>query len=91
MFVLVKVKNSTAAEGGVNNATASQGGVHNITSAESGVDRVLLKDWLKAKESTLEWALGLNRNGSCRAKTRKMEDELFSCQDGFLYAAVEQF
>ena len=91
LFVLVNVKNLTAAEGGVNNATASQGGVRNTTSAEGRVERVLLKDWLKAKESTLEWALGLNRNGSCKAKTRKMEDELLSCQDGFLDAAAEQF
>lgn len=52
-------------------------------------ETVTLNDWLKAKENTLEWALGLNHAATCRAKTRIMEDVLFSCESGFLNAKVK--
>lgn len=53
-------------------------------------ETVSLNDWLKVKESTLEWALGLHREATCRAKTRIMEDRLFSCETGFLNTRVEE-
>lgn len=51
---------------------------------------VPLNDWLKAKQSTLEWALGLHHKATCRAKTRIMEDKLFSCETGFLNTRVTE-
>lgn len=59
--------------------------INDATTAELNV--VPLDEWLKAKESTLEWALGLNDGASCTANTRNMEKKLFSCEDGFLDAA----
>ena len=51
-------------------------------------DLVVLRDWLKAKQNTLEWALGLNNKATCTANTRVMEDNLFSCGGGFIKASV---
>lgn len=51
---------------------------------------VSLNDWLKVKQSTLEWALGLHREATCRAKTRMMEDKLFSCETGILNTRVTE-
>jgi hypothetical protein len=52
-------------------------------------DLVELKDWLKAKQSTLEWSLGWNSKATCTGKTRLMEDNLFGCGygNGFVRAA----
>lgn len=49
---------------------------------------VVLKDWLKAKLNTLEWALGLNNKATCVANTRIMENSLFSCEYGFVQTTV---
>ena len=51
-------------------------------------DLVVLRDWLKAKQNTLEWALGLNDKATCTARTRIMENELFGCENGFVKASV---
>ena len=45
---------------------------------------VTIDDWLQTKSSTIEWSLELNGHETCMGKTRKMEDELFSCEAGFL-------
>lgn len=58
-----------------------------ITNSE---ETVPLNEWLKVKESTLEWALGLHHEATCRAKTRIMEDVLFSCENGFLNTKVKE-
>ena len=50
-------------------------------------DLVVLRDWLKAKQNTLEWALGLNDKATCTANTRVMEDNLFGCENGFIKAS----
>ena len=47
---------------------------------------VTLADWLDKKLSFLEWTLDLNKKSSCQVKTRRMEDELGSCDGGFLNA-----
>ena len=49
---------------------------------------VVLRDWLKAKQNTLEWALGLNNKATCTANTRVMEDKLYGCEHGFVKASV---
>ena len=54
----------------------------------SSDDFVVLRDWLKAKQNTLEWALGLNDKATCTANTRVMEDKLYGCEYGFIKAAV---
>ncbi len=53
-------------------------------------ETIPLSTWLKAKQSTLEWALGLNTEATCRAKTRIMENELFGCNAGFLDTIVSE-
>ena len=53
-----------------------------------GSELVSLADWLEAKMSALEWALGLHEKATCRAKTRIMEDKLFGCASGFMKASV---
>ena len=46
---------------------------------------VTLDDWLETKSSMLEFSLQLNRDASCVAKTRELENKLFSsCTDGFV-------
>ncbi|GFH62117.1 predicted protein [Chaetoceros tenuissimus] len=45
---------------------------------------VPVEDWLDGKGHLLEWAMGLTREGYCQAKTRNMEDRLFSCRDQIL-------
>ena len=50
---------------------------------------VTVKEWLQSKKSALELALDLNNDThavSCRGRTRRMEDRLFACPDGFLNA-----
>jgi hypothetical protein len=60
-----------------------------VKNGVSGGPKVVsLTDWLTAKQSTLEWALGLNENATCTAKTRIMEDNLFGCTSGFIKASV---
>ena len=49
---------------------------------------VPLNEWLKAKESLIEWTMGLNKNATCRGMTRRNESELYSCQGGWLTAAI---
>ena len=51
-------------------------------------DLVVLRDWLKAKQNTLEWSLGMNSKASCTANTRIMEDNLFECEHGFVRVSV---
>ena len=52
---------------------------------------VSLNDWLRAKSSTLEFALGLNNEATCVAKMRRMENQLHSCDEGhMLYRSIEQ-
>ncbi|KAL7553838.1 hypothetical protein ACHAWF_017161 [Thalassiosira exigua] len=55
-----------------------------------GAKTVTLGSWLEAKRSTLEWALGLHRGATCRAKARIMEDQLFGCESGFLSTLVTE-
>mmetsp|Transcript_2649 Transcript_2649/g.4808 ORF Transcript_2649/g.4808 Transcript_2649/m.4808 type:complete len:353 (-) Transcript_2649:444-1502(-) len=47
----------------------------------NGGNVVKLDDWLHAKGDLLEWSLKLRKNATCQAKTRHMEDELFTCPD----------
>jgi hypothetical protein len=54
---------------------------------ENSYDSIFLREWLKAKRSTLEWALGLNEGATCTAKTRFMEDKLAGHEEGFLHAS----
>mmetsp|Transcript_19328 Transcript_19328/g.33163 ORF Transcript_19328/g.33163 Transcript_19328/m.33163 type:complete len:262 (+) Transcript_19328:293-1078(+) len=56
----------------------------NHTVNESGEELVPLDDWLSAKSALLEFALRMNEKATCVAATRKMEDGLFSCEDGYL-------
>mmetsp|Transcript_12329 Transcript_12329/g.21381 ORF Transcript_12329/g.21381 Transcript_12329/m.21381 type:complete len:381 (+) Transcript_12329:203-1345(+) len=51
---------------------------------ESGESIVSLDEWLEAKSTLLEFALRLNDKATCVGKTRKMEDSLLSCKDGYL-------
>lgn len=58
-----------------------------ITAAtENSNDSITLRGWLKAKQSTLEWALGLNEGATCTAKTRFMEDRLGGHEEGLVHA-----
>jgi hypothetical protein len=57
------------------------------TATENGYDSISLREWLKAKQSTLEWALGLNEGATCTAKTRFVEDKLGGHEEGFLRAS----
>merc|ERR1712029_1062553 len=54
------------------------------TYADSGGFNVTIKEWLETKSSLLELALKLNDEATCVAKTRRMEDGLLDCEDGFL-------
>eukprot|EP00984_Skeletonema_dohrnii_P018420 scaffold8597_cov174-Skeletonema_dohrnii-CCMP3373.AAC.3 len=56
-----------------------------ITREEDG-ESVSLSDWMDRKMPFLEWTLQLNDQASCLVKTRQMEDELDSCEGGFLDA-----
>jgi len=47
---------------------------------------VTISDWLDKKSSFLDWTLELNNRATCLAKTRRMEDELLTCDGGFLNA-----
>ena len=49
---------------------------------------VTLREWLEKKPSHLQWTLELNRapDHGCLVKTRRMEDDLYSCEGGFLNA-----
>ncbi len=47
-------------------------------------DLVTMNDWLEAKRDKLEWTFDLKDEQQCRGKTRKMEDDLFSCKDEIL-------
>ena len=53
---------------------------------EADGESVLLSDWMDRKMPFLEWTLQLNDQASCLVKTRQMEDELDSCEGGFLDA-----
>jgi hypothetical protein len=65
---------------------------HTFVKVQSGANSqpelVVLRDWLKAKQSTLEWSLGLNSKATCTANTRIMEDNMFGCEQGFVKASV---
>jgi len=47
-------------------------------------DVVTMNDWLEAKRDKLEWTFDLKDQQQCQGKTRKMEDDLFSCKDEIL-------
>ena len=47
-------------------------------------DLVTMNDWLEAKRDKLEWTFDLKDQQQCQGKTRKMEDDLFSCKDEIL-------
>ena len=56
-----------------------------IPSLNGANSTVTLDDWLETKSSMLEFSLQLNRDASCVAKTRELENKLFSsCKDGFV-------
>eukprot|EP00561_Arcocellulus_cornucervis_P004177 CAMPEP_0185816972 /NCGR_PEP_ID=MMETSP1322-20130828/18327_1 /TAXON_ID=265543 /ORGANISM="Minutocellus polymorphus, Strain RCC2270" /LENGTH=269 /DNA_ID=CAMNT_0028513961 /DNA_START=18 /DNA_END=827 /DNA_ORIENTATION=+ len=64
-------------------ANVAEGKVGNVflrlsNSAEHIVE---LDDWLSTKGGLLEWSLRLKRNATCQAKTKHMQDMLFSCQE----------
>jgi len=50
-------------------------------STRNGDTSVDLQDWLDAKMDLIELGLGLKNDVSCQATTRKMQHDLFSCQD----------
>ncbi len=50
------------------------------------VTEIPLREWLKVNRGHLELSLGLNNDGTCRAKTRLMEKVLFSSEGGFVSA-----
>ena len=52
-------------------------------------ETVEMHDWLNAKGAALDWALQMNQAGSCQAKTRHMEDELFRCPDEMIKVSSE--
>lgn len=43
--------------------------------------RVPLDDWLKSKKQIIEFFVNHKEHASCQAKTRTLEDELYSCPD----------
>mmetsp|Transcript_1114 Transcript_1114/g.1951 ORF Transcript_1114/g.1951 Transcript_1114/m.1951 type:complete len:347 (+) Transcript_1114:178-1218(+) len=57
---------------------------HRVFVMTNATHSVPVEEWLETKSSLLELALGLNHKASCMAKTRKWEDMLNSCEDGFL-------
>ena len=42
---------------------------------------VKLDEWLHEKSDILEWSLRMKEHATCQAKTRHMEDDLFTCSD----------
>eukprot|EP00551_Chaetoceros_affinis_P019260 CAMPEP_0203720176 /NCGR_PEP_ID=MMETSP0092-20131115/3989_1 /ASSEMBLY_ACC=CAM_ASM_001090 /TAXON_ID=426623 /ORGANISM="Chaetoceros affinis, Strain CCMP159" /LENGTH=83 /DNA_ID=CAMNT_0050599739 /DNA_START=54 /DNA_END=305 /DNA_ORIENTATION=- len=42
---------------------------------------VPLEDWLEVKRDKIEWTFDYKAFDQCKAKTRKMEDDLFACKD----------
>lgn len=75
-------------ESNVGSEKETQTFVQVANGARGKPELVALKDWLKAKQSSLEWALGLNDEATCTANTRIMENKLFGCEEGFLRASV---
>ena len=47
---------------------------------------VSLSTWLDQKSSYLDWSLELNKRANCLVKTRHMEENLNTCEGGFLHA-----
>ena len=47
---------------------------------------VSLSTWLDQKSSYLDWSLELNKRATCLVKTRHMEENLNTCEGGFLHA-----
>ena len=45
-----------------------------------------LKDWVDGKADMLQFALGLREDTSPQSLTRKMEDDMFNCESGFVRA-----
>ena len=43
-----------------------------------------LDDWLEKKRDNIEWTFDFSFEDQCKSKVRKMEDELFACDDGIL-------
>ncbi len=43
-----------------------------------------LQEWLNEKRNMLEWTLQLKGGNKCQAKTRTMQNELYSCKDELL-------
>lgn len=48
---------------------------------QRGGDVVFLEEWFEVKKHMLEYSLKLKNQVTCQAKTRQMEDTLFSCPD----------
>ena len=54
----------------------------NLLQTEGEEEQLIeLDDWLDAKINSIEWALQLNNEATCQAKTKYMQDELFGCPD----------
>lgn len=51
---------------------------------ENDASEMPLADWLAAKRHTIEFTFQYNKNNTCLAKTRKLEDKLMACDDGIL-------
>jgi len=62
----------------VNVGNKKSTGVNYTVVRQQDQEEVPIKTWLDAKRSTLEFALGLSA-GSCKHRTRTMEDILLSC------------
>lgn len=65
------------------------GGKTIYISRKMGAEQVLLDDWMEQKLSYLEWTMGLNKKATCVVKTRNLEDELNSCDGGFVSAQAK--
>mmetsp|Transcript_4907 Transcript_4907/g.10759 ORF Transcript_4907/g.10759 Transcript_4907/m.10759 type:complete len:340 (+) Transcript_4907:146-1165(+) len=59
---------------------------HRVFVTTNSTHSVPVEEWLKTKSRLLESALGLDEKApfTCRAKTKKWEEMLNSCEDGFL-------
>ena len=51
-----------------------------------GDSEIDLKDWVDLKADMLQFALGLREDTSSQSSTRKMEDDMFNCESGFVRA-----
>jgi len=57
------------------------------SSTRNGDTSVDLQDWLDAKMDLIELGLQLKNDVSCQATTRKMQHDLFSCQDETIHVS----